>query len=341
MQNLEAFKDLLKTTHKVVITTHFKPDGDAMGSSLALAAYLKKKHKNVTVITPSDYPTFLDWLPGNDEVLVYEKGKTDWKALRLIEEASIIFCLDFSALGRIQDLTEPVRNSKAVKVMIDHHLDPENFAEYVLHDTKASSTCELIYDFIDLMGDKYLIDNAIAQCIYTGLMTDTGSFRHPSTTAKVHYIASEFIANGLNTNIIHRKINDSASVERLKFLGYMLSEKLVVLPEYKLAYFTVTNEELKRFNSQTGDTEGVVNYALSIKGVAVAVIIVDRPEAVKMSFRSVEEIAVNDIAAKYFEGGGHKNAAGGRTIGIGLEASVNKLLDILPEYKERFLSVNL
>ncbi len=337
MQNFQAFQDLLNTPQNVVITTHFKPDADAMGSSLAMAAFLKKMGHKVMVIAPSDYPEFLNWMPGNNEVLVFEKGKTDYQAKSLIAEASLIFCLDFSALSRIHDLEKPVAESRAQKVMIDHHTNPENFAEYVFHNSKAAATAELIYDLIEKLGKKNLIDTQIGACIYAGLMTDTGSFRHPSTTSRVHQIAAELIDLGVNTNKIHREIFDSYNVDRLKFVGFMLSEKLKVIPEYNIAYFTVTKEELKKFNSQTGDTEGIVNYGLSIKGVKMAVIIVERPEAVKMSFRSIEEVAVNDIAAKHFSGGGHRNAAGGKTEGIGLAATEAKFIEILPLYKDRFL----
>jgi bifunctional oligoribonuclease and PAP phosphatase NrnA len=340
MHNISDLQSFLKSPKNVVITTHFKPDADALGSSLALRGFLVKLGHTVTVITPSDYPDFLNWMDGNSEVLVYEKGKTDFQIKKIIAAADIIFCLDFSALSRIHDLEIPVAESKAEKVMIDHHTNPEIFAKFELHKVQAASTTELIYDLIELMGQKELIDVPIGECIYAGIMTDTGSFRHPSTTSRVHQIAGELIDLGVNTNQIHRKIYDSFTEDRLRFLGFMFSEKLVVLPEYNVAYFTVTKDELKRFNSQTGDTEGIVNYALSIKGMAMAAIIVERPEAVKMSFRSVEEVAVNDIASDHFNGGGHRNAAGGKTEGIGLEATVAKFLAVLPQYKDRFLNIN-
>lgn len=340
MHNILAFQELINHPKKVVITTHFKPDADALGSSLALAGFLKKLKHQVTVITPSDYPSFLNWMPGNEHVVVFEKGKTDFISKTLIKEADIIFCLDFSALSRINDLEHLVKNASAALVMVDHHTHPEDFAKFTFHNDKAASTTELIYDLIELIGHKALIDTQIGQCIYAGLMTDTGSFRHPSTTARVHQIAAELIELGVNTNYIHRKIYDSFTVERLKFLGFMLSEKLKVLPEYNVAYFTVTKDELKRFDSQTGDTEGIVNYGLTISGVAMAVIIVERPEAIKMSFRSIESVAVNDIAAQHFNGGGHKNASGGKTEGIGLAATEAKFLEILPLYKERLRAIN-
>lgn len=337
MHNFKAFQELLSISQNVVITTHFKPDADALGSSLALAGFLKKLGHKISVITPSDYPDFLSWMPGNDEVIVYEKGKTDYNVKNLIKDADIIFCLDFSALSRINDLEKPVEFSKAKKVMIDHHTNPENFSDFEFHNTKAAATTELIYNLIEDLGKKCLLDTDIGECIYAGLMTDTGSFRHPSTTSRVHQIAGELIELGVNTNKVHRLIFDSNTEDRLKFLGFMLSEKLKVLPEYKVAYFTVTNDELRRFNSQTGDTEGIVNYGLTLKGISMAAIIVERPEAIKMSFRSIESVAVNDIAATHFNGGGHRNASGGKTEGIGLAATEAKFLEMLPIYKERFL----
>lgn len=337
MHNFKAFQELLSIPQNVVITTHFKPDADALGSSLALAGFLKKLGHKISVITPSDYPDFLSWMPGNDEVIVYEKGKTDYNVKNLIKDADIIFCLDFSALSRINDLEKPVEFSKAKKVMIDHHTNPENFSDFEFHNTKAAATTELIYNLIEDLGKKCLLDTDIGECIYAGLMTDTGSFRHPSTTSRVHQIAGELIELGVNTNKVHRLIFDSNTEDRLKFLGFMLSEKLKVLPEYKVAYFTVTNDELRRFNSQTGDTEGIVNYGLTLKGISMAAIIVERPEAIKMSFRSIESVAVNDIAATHFNGGGHRNASGGKTEGIGLAATEAKFLEMLPIYKERFL----
>jgi bifunctional oligoribonuclease and PAP phosphatase NrnA len=339
MQELESFRELISTPKNIVITTHFKPDADALGSSLGLAGYLKKKGHTVTVITPSDYPKFITWMAGNEEVINYEDYKNRGKNNRLIANADIIFCLDFSVLARIEAMADVVRKSQAVKVMIDHHTFPEDFAQFTYHDAKAAATAQLIFQLVELLGDKALLDIPICECLYAGIMTDTGSFRHPSTTPEVHRIAADIMELGVNTNLIHRRIYDSSTVERMKFLGFVLSEKLVILPEYRVAYFTVTEEELKRFNSQTGDTEGVVNYGLQIEGIVMSIIIVDRPEAVKMSFRSVEEFAVNQLASKHFNGGGHKNASGGKTTGIGLQATVDKLLSILPEYQEALLAV--
>lgn len=333
MQNIHLFKDFMGQTRKVVIVTHHKPDADALGSSLGLSGYLKKKGHSVTVITPSDYPEFLHWMPGNNEVLAFGNGnKTviDEK----INKAEIIFCLDFSALNRIQDLTEVVRNAPGKKVMIDHHLEPENFAEFVKWDVQSASTAELIFNLIRELGDEQLIDANIADCLYAGLMTDTGGFRHSNTRYEEFQVASELVRLGANPTKISKLIYDTNTVERLRLTGFVLSEKLKVLPEYKTAYMTLSLDELKRFGSQTGDTEGFVNYGLSIKGIKLAVMIYERKDSVKLSLRSLGEFSVNEVARKHFEGGGHRNASGGSS-SLSLEQTLQKFLAILPEYKNQ------
>ncbi len=318
---------------KAVIVTHHKPDADALGSSLGLAGYLKKKGHSVQVITPSDYPEFLQWMPGNNEVIAFEKGK-EGLVNPIIQQADIIFCLDFSALNRIQDLTDMVRNSPARKAMIDHHLAPENFAEFVKWDVQSASTAGLIFNLILELGDENLIDANIADCLYAGLMTDTGGFRHSNTRHEEFLIAAELVRFGANPTKISKLIYDTNTVERLRLMGYVLSEKLKVLPEYNTAYMTLSAEELKRFGSQTGDTEGFVNYGLSIKGMKLSVMIHERKDNVKLSLRSLGNFSVNEMARKHFEGGGHRNASGG-TSSLSLEETVQKFLAILPEYKNQ------
>jgi phosphoesterase RecJ-like protein len=338
MRTLEALPVLLQSPKRVVITTHQKPDADALGSSLGLAGYLKKKGHAVTVISPTDYPKYLAWMPGNDEVVEFN-AQTRSRAEALVAGAELIFCLDFNALSRIQDLAEPVRQAPAVKVMIDHHLEPEDFADFQISDPTAAATAQLVYQLIVDLGDADLIDAPIGECLYAGFMTDTGSFRHPSTNPQVHRMAAELIERGVNTNRVHRLIFDNVSADRLRFLGYVLSKKLVVLSEYRTAYIALSQDELKRFRSQTGDTEGLVNYALSLEGVVMAVLIVDRlPEAVKLSFRSVGDFSVNELARKHFSGGGHKNAAGGKT-NRSLDETVQQLLAVLPEYQAQLQAV--
>ena len=331
MLNFPQIGALLSTPQKIVITTHHKPDADALGSSLALWNYLTAKGHTVQVITPTDYPKFLNWMEGNDGVLNYEDGNQQ-KAAALISDADIIFCLDFCSLGRINDLGPLVEKSSATKMLIDHHLNKQSFADIEMWDNKASATCELIYEFIDGLGDAHMVTQAIGECIYAGIMTDTGSFRHPSTTRKTHLIVAELIGIGIRASRIHRLVYDNNKEIRLRFLGYTLSEKLKVIPEYHAAYMAITSEELKKYESQTGDTEGLVNFALSVEGVKVAAVFIDRTEAVKISFRSVEDYAVNEFAAEYFDGGGHKNAAGGKS-DLSLEETVDKFIRLLPEVK--------
>lgn len=333
MQNIQPFKDFMGQTRTVVIVTHHKPDADALGSSLGLAGYLKKKGHSVTVVTPSDYPEFLHWMPGHKDVLALDRGNESVVAEK-INSAEIIFCLDFSALNRIQDLTEVVRNAPAKKVMVDHHLQPEDFAEFVKWDVQSASTAGLIFNLICELGDQQLIDADIADCLYAGLMTDTGGFRHSNTRYEEFQIASELVRLGANPTKVSKLIYDTNTLERLRLTGFVLSEKLKVLPEYKTVYMTLSAEELKRFGSQTGDTEGFVNYGLSIKGIKLSVMIHERKDSVKLSLRSLGNFSVNEMARKHFEGGGHRNASGGSSA-LTLSQTVEKFLSILPEYKNQ------
>ncbi|WP_339606468.1 bifunctional oligoribonuclease/PAP phosphatase NrnA [uncultured Roseivirga sp.] len=331
MGDIESLIKQLNTPNKIVITTHHKPDADALGSSLGMANYLIKKGHNVKVITPSDYPGFLNWMKGNDDVLVYTDKNSD-QVQTFIDEADTIITLDFSVLHRINEMGEMVRNAKAFKVNVDHHLEPEDFADYRLWDTKAASTCELCFELIVMLGDKALIDKDIAECLYAGIMTDTGGFRHPNTTQNVHEVVAELIGIGADNAKIAKEIYDTNSLNRLKFLGFALSQKLEVLPEFHTAYFAITNDELNQFESKTGDTEGLVNYALSLEGIVLAVLFKDSGDGIKMSFRSIGEFPANEIASKYFNGGGHRNAAGGKTEGT-LEETVDKFKSVLIDYK--------
>jgi phosphoesterase RecJ-like protein len=336
MEKIQDFKDYLKNPRKTVILTHFKPDADALGSSLGLAHYLRKKGHNTTVLTPSDYPDFISWMPGNKEVMIHQKDKSE-KSAKLINQADLVFCLDFSCLNRINDLGEMVRKSPAKKVLIDHHLEPERFADFEQWDAAAASTAELVFKLIDELGDKNLIDADIADCLYAGIMTDTGSFRHSNTSQQVFEVAAELVERGANPYKVSKLIYDTNSIERLRLMGYVLSEKLQVLPEFRTAYVVLNAEELKRFGSQTGDTEGLVNYGLSVKGVKLSVLISDRKENIKLSLRSLGNFSVNEMARAHFDGGGHRNAAGGQTA-LTLEQTVKKFLDILPLYKDQLLN---
>ena len=334
-KEVKEVKTLLSKPKNIVIVTHWSPDGDAMGSSLGLYNYLIQKKHKVTVITPNDYPSFLFWLPGNNKVLDFSKKPKPSKTA--VAKADLVFCLDFNSLKRIDALGVEVANSKAIKFIIDHHLQPEDFAKYMLHDIKACSTCQLIYDFIILMGDKKGINKNIANCLYTGIMTDTGSFRYPSTTAKTHKVIAELIDAGAENSEIHNRIYDGNSESKIKLLGYSLSEKLTVLKEFKTAFFNLTAEELERYKYQKGDTEGVVNYALSITGIRFAAFFVERDGIIKTSFRSKGSFDVNLFARKHFSGGGHANAAGGMS-DLPMEKTLSKFVSLLPEYKKQLNS---
>ena len=331
MLEFTRLKEFLNKPQHIVITTHHKPDGDAMGSSLGLYNYLIQKGHQVRVITPTDYPSFLQWLPNNPEVIVYTEKKVESETL--IAAAEIIFCLDFNSLSRINELGEMVRKSSAIKVMIDHHLEPEGFDDFRHWSINACASAQLVYDFIvNLMEEKHLINKDVATCLYTGIMTDSGSFRFPNTTAEVHRIVADLIACGAENSKIHQMVYDNFSESRLRFLGHCLINRLEVFTEYNTALITVNKSDLEEFHITTGDTEGVVNYALSINGIRLAALIIERPDRVKLSLRSTGEFPANEICKKYFAGGGHRNAAGGFS-DKDLTETVSKFKSILPEYK--------
>jgi phosphoesterase RecJ-like protein len=332
MSSISALQAKLVPGQKAVITTHFNPDSDAIGSSLAWQQYLTLKGLDAQVIVPSAVAQNLQWMPGASAILNAENTVHKVQVGPLIDQADWIFCLDFSGLQRLHHVSPLVKHARGTKVVIDHHLDPEDFADYYYHRTIAASTCELIYDLIVEWGDEELISEEMGSCLYSGIMTDTGSFRHPNTTAHVHEVVAKLITLGVNTNAIHRKIFDSASIDRLKFLGHILANRLEYLSEYHLAIMWITEEDLVQFNSQAGDTEGIVNYGLQIAGAIWAILLIARPDGIKLSFRSIEPFAVNTFASTYFEGGGHKNASGGRFSGGSLTQAREKLQEVLPLY---------
>lgn len=340
MKNLEKFKAQLSASQSVVIITHFKPDADALGSSLGLMGFLKKKGLDPKVITPSDYPSFLNWMPGNNQVLALSKDshEPEKQALELIATADFIFCLDFSSLKRINVLEEMVRTSNAKKVLIDHHLEPEHFADFEQWDGEAASTAGLIFDLIEELGEKELIDADIANCLYAGVMTDTGGFRHSNTTQKEFMIAADLVSRGASPSLVSKNIYDNNSIERLRLTGFVLSEKLEIFPEYRTALIMISWDELQKHGVRTGDTEGFVNYGLSVEGIVLSVLMYDRKEEIKMSFRSIGDFSVNEMAKKYFFGGGHKNASGG-TSDTSLKETRKRFLEILPLYKEKLIKI--
>ncbi len=327
--------DFLHEPRKIVITTHHKPDGDAMGSSLALYHFLQNKGHQVAIIAPSDYPDFLNWMPASEVVLNYDKA--GGKSKLLASEADLIFCLDFNTASRMEKFAEAVLASKAKKVLIDHHLDPENFCDYMFSFVTSCATCEIMYYFLLAIGDKSSITQSIAECLYTGIMTDTGSFRFSSMTADTHQVVADLMRAGASNAKIHDNIYDNFSLDRTRFLGHCIKDKLVVLPEYHTAYISVTKEELALYHHQSGDTEGIVNFALGIKGVRMAAFFCERDNLIKISFRSKASFSVKELAATHFSGGGHRNASGGRS-NDSLVNTVEKFIALLPGLKEELNS---
>lgn len=315
---------------KIVITTHHKPDADAMGSSLGLKLFLDTFGYKVDVISPTDYATFLNWMKDCDKVIIYENEPELSKQLAL--QADFIFCLDFNHLSRINEFGDIVAESKAIKVLIDHHQFPQGFENMTFWDDLASSTCELVYRFIhaNKMDDR--INQSIAECLYTGIVTDTGSFRFSNTSSETLKIAAGLMEKGINHVNIYDRVFDSFTESRVRFIGYAISQKLEVLHEYNTALITINKDELKRFNVITGDTEGLVNYGLSIEGIKFAALIIDRTKIVKMSFRSKGNFASNNFALQHFNGGGHFYAAGGSSE-LNLEDTISKFKQTLKIYK--------
>jgi phosphoesterase RecJ-like protein len=329
--NIEDFKTTLKASKQVVITTHKNPDGDAIGSSLALNLFLQKMGLNSKVIVPNDYPDFLKWLPGESSILKYEDDKTSYE--NIIDKADLIFALDYNAFHRTGDLEQVLEKSTAKKVMIDHHQQPDDFAAYTFSNPNMSSTCEMIYHFISSLNELELISKDIATCIYVGIMTDTGSFRYRSTTATTHHVIAELINKGADNTRIHNNVFDSNSFNRLQLLGTALTN-LKILPEYNTAYISISQKELNEFDYKKGDTEGFVNYALSINKCILAAIFIEdeKNKIIKISLRSKGDFSVNELSRKHFEGGGHNNAAGGKS-NDSLENTIERFISILPEYK--------
>ena len=326
---MQELKNLLSAKQNVVITTHVNPDGDAIGSSLALLNFLIKMGHDVSVIVPNDYPYFLKWMKNYELIINYSNSKNE--SQEKIKNASLIFCLDFNNLNRINELGDYISESKAKKVLIDHHLDPSDFYDFKIHDVKASATAELVYNFL-IELDSNAVDKDISEALYTGILTDTGSFKF-SMSPKVHKIVSDLMIRGVDIGFINNKIYDSNSLDKLKLIGYALSEKLEVISNGNAAYIVLSRKDLKDHNFKKGDTEGLVNYALSISNVNMAVLIIETKERIKFSFRSIGQFSVNEFAKKYFNGGGHKNAAGG-SLEDKLSVALEKFLKDISKYSK-------
>lgn len=331
MENIQELKTLLSVPKDVVITSHRNPDGDAIGSSLAVYHYLIRQGHVVQVIFPSEYPSNFVWMKDADKIIIHDNDPE--LSEEVLKKADVIFALDYNALERIDKMGEVIASLDCPKILVDHHLYPENFADFVLSDTTASSTCELVYDFLEMMEEKKMIDPIIGECIFTGILTDTGSFKY-STSPKLFRIVGDLLERGVDDYTLQDLIFNNATEKQLRLLGHCLYNRMEILDEFKTGIITLTKKDYENFNIQRGDTEGVVNFLLTMKNVKIAAFITEQPTIVKISLRSKGDFSVQEIARKHFKGGGHKNASGGASY-AGLTATVNKFKKVLPEYLEK------
>jgi len=329
MKPIAELYPLLAQPRRVVIIMHQKPDADAMGSSLGLSLFLRKLGHHTTVISPTNWAEWLKWMPDCGSVIDYDFSTE--KAIGVLEQAGWVFCLDFNTLTRTRHMQSRLRKLPTQKILIDHHQQPETpvFA-YGISDTEKSSTSEMVYDFIVGSGHADKIDIDIAACLYAGVMTDTGSFRFPAASAAVHRMVAALKDTGLNHTQIHDNLFDNFLENRLRFMGFVLQNRMEIFYEYNAALIAIPWKDLVRYEIKTGDTEGLVNYPLTIQGIRMAALIIDRDEEVKCSFRSKGDFDVNTFARTYFDGGGHFNAAGGRSTDT-LEVTVDRFLKALNE----------
>ena len=335
IQDIQAIQELLATPKKIVIIPHRSPDGDAMGSTLGLYHFLIKNNHHAVVLSPNEFPDFLAWLPGSQNVKVFEKDKENCS--QILNEADLVFTLDFNALHRVGEMEKVLEKLVVPFVMIDHHQSPDAYAAVTYSDTAFGSTCEMLYNFICFLGKKQEIDKTIGTCIYTGILTDSGSFRFPKTTATTHRIIADLIDLGVENTEIPSFLFDNSSYDRLQLLGRAL-QNMKIFPDLKSIYTTLTQAELDSFNYCKGDTEGFVNYGLSIKGIDLAAIFIENAaeKIIKISLRSQGDFDVNLFARAHFNGGGHRNAAGGKS-DVSMEETVKQFENLIHQLKNNHL----
>ncbi|GGD57527.1 DHH family phosphoesterase [Muriicola marianensis] len=327
-----ALNTLLSTPKKIAIVPHKNPDGDAIGAGLALYHYLVMKGHNPVVISPNDYPEFLKWMPGTEAVMNFEKQEEE--ATAFLKTAAVVFTIDFNDLSRVGKMQEILQELQAPFVMIDHHQSPADYARIRYSDPTMSSTCEMIFHTVEALGGKDEITPQIADCLYAGILTDTGSFKYASTSSLTHRVAAFLIEKGARNSEIHRLIFDTNTPGRLHLLGCALNN-MVILPEYSTAYITLSQDELDRHQFKKGDTEGFVNYGLTLAGIRLAVIFIENKDEgiIKISLRSEGDFSVNEFARAYFNGGGHTNAAGGKSE-QSMEDTVAYFRSLLPKHQK-------
>lgn len=331
-KSVSFLKELFSRPQKILITTHYNPDGDAIGASLALYHFLVKMGHEAAVLVPNELPTFLQWMPGSDQIVIFSKDELLGR--KIISEAESIFCLDFNSLSRVKFFAEELAEATGIKILIDHHLQPSDEFDLTFSEIGVSSTSELLYQLIHHCGFGNYIDIQAAECIFAGIMTDTGSFSYSCEKPETFLITADLISKGVDVEKLHRLVYDTYSESRMRLLGFCLSERMKVLPEMNTAYIWLSMDDLEKFNYQPGDTEGVVNYALSIENIVLAALFTERNDRVRISLRSKGSFSVNDFARNHFQGGGHRNAAGADSF-LSLEKTLLSFEALLPEYKQK------
>ncbi|NCA84317.1 MAG: bifunctional oligoribonuclease/PAP phosphatase NrnA [Clostridia bacterium] len=331
---ITAIRHLLQITENILITTHHNPDGDAIGSSMALFHTLNDAGIKSIVIVPNTIPESINWIERSDEIIVYDTQDSE-EMTRLFDDAGLIFCLDFNDFKRVGDgMQKPLEASPAIKILIDHHPQPEVDAfDYLYSDTSASSTAELVYKFLQLLQMDDHIHKAAAESLYTGIITDTGSFSFSCNKPDIYLITADLIKRGVDAELLHRRIFDTFSEKRLRLMGYAFDQKLIILDSFHTAIIWLAKEELERFDHKPGDTEGIVNYPLSISTINVSILLTERDNLIRLSFRSKGDFAVNKLARDHFDGGGHHNAAGGNSE-LTMHETIEKIKSVLPLYQD-------
>jgi phosphoesterase RecJ-like protein len=332
-QNISHTVELLKSpAKKIAILCHLNPDGDTLGSALALNRLFTKMGHSCDVISPNDYPEFLKWMPGSGKIVIL-KHEHD-RVIGLLKNAEMIFAIDFNEIKRFRDLRDVFESSSAFRVLIDHHPDPTMKVDCMLSDTSASSTAELVYRFIHEAPFNMQMDAEISACLFTGIMTDTGCFSYNSSNRKTWETVADLLEYGIDKDEIYSLVYDNYSEHRMRFLGYSLNEKLEVFPEYRTGIISLSKADMKKYHFEVGDSEGFVNYPLSIKGVSFSALFLEKDDHIKLSFRSKGSFPVNEFSRDHFNGGGHKNASGGEVY-CSLEDALKQFKDLLPRYRDK------
>lgn len=328
---LEELKSSILGSKNILITTHHNPDGDAIGSMLGLYHAFKEMGIDSNMVTPNGFPDFLSWMPESDKVVHFSKEKK--RAETLLEQADLLFCLDFNGFRRVEDMSQALEKSPAKKVLIDHHPDPESPFQLIISYTEVSSTAELVYEVVEQMFGPKAINTESAVCLFAGIMTDTGSFSYACSRERTFQIAGKLIDKGVRVEQVQEQVYNNFSENRMRLLGFSLSERMKVLPEHKSAYIWLTKADLNQFKHQVGDTEGIVNYPLSIKGIVFSVLFTENDGFVKVSLRSRGDFAVNRFSQLYYQGGGHKNAAGGKSF-MSMDKTIKKFEELLAKHSQ-------